>query len=92
MNTPGIEEILKERAQERSLSTKDGVKVELGLRVVDYDRKHGEVIAEYDGSCGVNYGTDERPDHWFRVRRDDGTENSFNAERLYSEQNYRKGM
>lgn len=90
--TPELEEILKKNAWDRSTSTKDGVKIEVGLRVVDYNRDHGEIIANYDGNVGANYGTEERPDHWFRVKTDKGSESSMNAERLYSERNYRKGM
>lgn len=67
--------------------TVDGVLIEVGLRVVDYNRDHGEVI-----KLGVIYGESDPNGAWHTVRTDKGTENIFDKTRLISEKGYRPGM
>lgn len=61
--------------------TDNGVVITIGMRVRDYDYKDGMVVADRDngsrcadGECGL--------DHWFDVKRDDGTTGMFNGTRL----------
>ena len=68
--------------------TVDGVEIEVGLRVVDYDRKHG--VVEEIGT--TNLGTLDAPTYWHDVLRDDGTRSTMDGSRLYSEKNYHKGL
>lgn len=79
--------VIEGKAEPIRSYTVDNVPIQRGLRVVNYDRKHGVVIEN-----GENYGTPEEPTWWYRVRADDGTEGSFDGTRLYSERNYKKGM
>jgi hypothetical protein len=80
--------------------TFDGVVVTLGMRVTDYDRKVGTVVADRDAtdySCpahpGYRFPDNEhhgchngwrKPTHWFDVKRDDGTVGMFDGSRLHS--------
>lgn len=80
--------------------TSDGVVITLGMRVTDYDRKTGTVIADRDAtpfSCpdhpdyafpdNTHHGCHngwEKPTHWFDVKRDDGTTGMFDGSRMES--------
>ena len=69
--------------------TVDGVLITLGLRVVDYNRDHGEVIKL--GTVTEINGQPDPNGAWHTVRTDKGTENIFDRTRLHSEKNYRPG-
>lgn len=62
--------------------TADGKVVTEGMAVLDYDRQPGVVIADRYGLMHEHGHC--RDDHWFEVRRDDGTTKDFNGERLLS--------
>ena len=60
--------------------TTDGTLIVPGLRVVDYDRKVGVVVDDSDAVV-CEYRPD-CTDHWFDVKREDGTFGMFNGERM----------
>lgn len=79
-------------------TTADGVVITLGMKVIDYDRRPGVVIADRSSSAYNCCGGECQPregdlslqgcdkfchhDHWFEVRNADGGTKDFNGDRM----------
>jgi hypothetical protein len=71
----------------------DGAEVKLGMRVVDYDRKHGVIVDDSEEMYPRNTealledhsGGLKTCEAWFRVARDDGSTTSMDCSRMIAE-------
>lgn len=62
-------------------TTSDGVVITLGMQVRDYDYAIGEVVGDDTSNIRHDNGWCDG-DHWFTVKRIDGTTKEFNGTRL----------